>query len=109
MCKGEIVTASGTRFVFTDFYKPLPEASAFLLKRTVLVAACGANDAGFSTRFALRSDAALQTSDCEFFVPGIWYKNNARVPPRALAADSNETAFLFREDRFAAAGCGRFG
>ena len=99
LCKGEITSLSGTRFVFNDFYKPLPEPGAFEMTRTVLVAVCGKNDAGFSTRFSLRSNTPLTTKECEFFVPGIWYKNNAHVPPRALAADTSEPAFVFREDR----------
>ncbi len=99
LCGGEIVSANGSVFRFTDRYTVAEGGDTFQLSRIVLVATVGKGDAGFSSRFGLRAQKPMQATDAEFFVPGVWYKDNANVPLGALAANQNERVFLFREDR----------
>ena len=96
---GTLTTAHGTRFTFTDIYAPLPRWGAFTLTRRVEIATPSPHDAGFSTRFSLLPSAPAAMGDCEFFAPGIWYKDSAHLPPTALASHPTDRYFFFREDR----------
>lgn len=40
-----------------------------------------------------------QIEDFEFFVPGIWYRNNLSLRRGSLASDYTDNYFYFREDR----------
>lgn len=99
ICAGTLQTPAGTRFRFRDIYAPLPGITAFTLTRRVEIAAPSPEDKAFSTRFSLSPRAATAMTDCDFFAPGVWYKDNAHVPPRALASHLTDRYFLFREDR----------
>ena len=97
VARGTLQSAAGTRFEFTDRYQM--QAGAFLLSRDVRVADARAADVAFSTRFALWSARSLAMENCDFFVPGVWYRHNAGAPPRALAAQLGDRDYFFREDR----------
>ena len=99
VAEGRIQTRHGTVFRVTDTYAPLPGISAFTLTRHVKIEAASPEDTGFSSRFSLEPAVPTALSDCEFFVPGIWYKKNASVPPTALASHPADHFFFFREDR----------
>lgn len=98
-CTGAVSSPNGTRFEFTDIYRQEAPQNRFLLSRTVRVAAMNLNDVAFASRFSLTSSAPMSVGNCDFFVPGIWYKNNAHVPPTALASHLDDRFFYFREDR----------
>ena len=99
VCTGTVRTAAGTQFRFRDVYAPLPGIGAFTLTRRVQIATPGPEDKAFSTRFSLAPLAATAMTDCDFFAPGVWYKDNAHVPPRALASHLTDHSIFFREDR----------
>jgi len=99
VCAGTLRTTAGTQFRFTDRYAPLPGIAAFTLTRDVQVVTPAPEDKGFSTRFSLSPERATAITDNEFFVPGVWYKDNAHVPPGALAGRLTDRFFYFREDR----------
>ena len=96
---GRLGSPHHTEFQVTDTYRPLPKLGAFTLTRTVSVMVAGPNDAGFSSRFSLSPETPAAMADCDFFAPGVWYKENAHVPPKALASHLGDQTFLFREDR----------
>ena len=96
---GTLTTPNGSRFRFTDVYRALPAANTFEMARQVDVEHVGARDAAFGSRFSLAPTRAARMSDTDFFVPGIWYRDNRHVPPAALAADLSARYFYFREDR----------
>ncbi len=98
-CVATLETAHGTRFQITDVYAPLPGIGAFTLDRHVAIDRVGQGDKGFSSRFSLSPNAPTAMADCDFFAPGIWYKDNAHVPPQALASYLSDHFFYFREDR----------
>ena len=98
-CLGEIVTESKSRFVFEDRYTPHNDTGSFRLKRIVRVEEPSAQDVAFMSRFSIPVVLESQLVHTECFVPGIWYFNNKNLPPTALASDSTDEVFLFREDR----------
>ena len=99
VCVGTVRTLAGTQFRFTDRYAPLPGIAAFTLTRDVQVITPAPEDRGFSTRFSLSPARVTAITDDEFFVPGVWYKDNAHVPPGALAGRLTDRFFYCREDR----------
>ena len=99
ICAGMIDTRNGTRFRFTDKYASLPAQNAFTLDRRVEIETVGLSDKGFSSCFRLSPAVPTSMTNCEFFVPGLWYKDNAYVPPTALASNLSDRDLYFREDR----------
>lgn len=98
-CVGRLQSPNGTQFRVTDTYRSLPTTGAFTLMRRVDILQAGAADRGFSSRFSLAPARPSIITDCDFFAPGIWYKDNRHVPPKALASHLKDRCFLFREDR----------
>lgn len=99
VCTGTVSTPNGSQFRVTDTYASLPSLGAFTLDRQVEIDAAGQRDKGFSSRFSLSPDAPESMANYDFFAPGIWYKDNAHVPPTALASHLSDQTMLFREDR----------
>ncbi len=99
VCMGTLQARAGTQFRFTDVYAPLPGTAAFMLTRHVQLATPSPEDKGFSSRFSLSPVSPTAMTDCDFFAPGVWYKDNAHVPPRALASHLTDRYYFFREDR----------
>jgi len=99
VCAGRLRSANGSEFRVTDTYRTLPEIGAFTLTREVEILEANPSDKGFSSRFSLSPVTPTAMDDCDFFVPGVWYKDNAHVPPKALASHLSDRVFLFREDR----------
>lgn len=99
VCAGTLRSAHGSQFHITDMFRALPGAGAFIVSRVVSISAASASDAAFNSRFSLppRMPSAMASSD--FFVPGVWYKSNAHVPPTALASRMDDHFYYFREDR----------
>ena len=99
VCAGRLQSPNGTQFRVTDTYQALPNSGTFTLARRVEILVASPQDKGFSSRFSLSPVTPTDMENCEFFAPGIWYKNNTHVPSRALASHPDDKAFLFREDR----------
>ena len=98
-CSGDAATTSGSVLAFRDVYTALGDEGAFQVERAVQVKAVAEGDRGFSSRFSIRLPAPSDLPDYDALVPAVWYKDNARVLPRALASHLDDTFFLFREDR----------
>lgn len=99
VARGELKSAAGTRFVFTDNYAISAQAGGFTVARDVQIFDAQIADIAFSTRYELLSQASLPMDGCDFFVPGVWYGHNDFVPPRALAARLGDRDYFVREDR----------
>ena len=98
-CSGTIQTPAGSRFEFTDTYTAGAIGNTVRLARLVAVAAAGADDAGFLTRFSLSGAPSLKLQQQELFIPGVWYRDNEHLPASALNADPGGELYLVREDR----------
>jgi hypothetical protein len=98
-CKGMQASGNGSTFTFTDTYS-LRSFGCFKVDRQVRVTSAGNGDFGFSTRLTFAENNVSSMSDFDFFAPGIWYKDNAKVADAALASDLNDYYYYwFREDR----------
>ena len=96
-CSGELRSAHGTRFVFSDVYTR--EGAGFSLRRRVEIATPDAQDAGFSSRFGLAWTTPTTARDVDVLMPGAWYRQNQTVPPGWFASDLNYQELLHRGDR----------
>ncbi|HTN38960.1 MAG TPA: hypothetical protein VL053_17900 [Arachidicoccus sp.] len=94
-----VTSANGSSFNITDIYSLTNIDFTFSIDRTVRVTAADADDKGFSSTILLQQPVNTTMTDYEFFVPGIWYKNNAYVNDLALATDYSDNFYWFREDR----------
>ena len=99
VCAGTLETPSGTQFQISDTYRALPSEAVFTLSRTVNIAAASPQDDCFNSQFSLEPETPTRLTDDDCFVPGVWYKQNAHVPPAALAGSLDDQWYLFREDR----------
>ena len=95
-----VVTPNGSRFAFTDRWA-VTHDGAIRLSRTVIVTNADPRDAGFDTRFGLAVPGATSVRDVELFAPGVWYRHNEHVAPRAIGADPTVGTFLIKETRLA--------
>lgn len=98
-CAGTLQTPGGTQFHVSDTYHSLLHAGAFTMTRQVRITTPSVSDTGFGSRFCLSPGTPTAMADDDFFVPGLWYKNNAHVPPTALACRMDDQYYSFREDR----------
>ncbi|MBN2844189.1 MAG: hypothetical protein JXM68_13965 [Sedimentisphaerales bacterium] len=98
-CSGIMLAGKGSQFEFTDTYRPIAN-SGFWLERTVEVKTALQIDKSFNSLFGLQISRSDIITDHDYFVPGIWYKNNFDIKmPGVLAADPRDQYFIFREDR----------
>ena len=63
------------------------------------VTAAGGGDAGFSTKFTFQDTQVGAMTNYDFFVPSVWYRDNASVNQSALAHTNTDYYYWFREDR----------
>ncbi|HEY3285028.1 MAG TPA: hypothetical protein VGN26_22375 [Armatimonadota bacterium] len=98
-CSADVQTDAGPLLRFTDVYTSARPAEGFVLSRQVEVLQASSSEAGFETRFVLRSAAAVPLGKHELFLPGVCYQDYRFVPRQALAADLTEEFVLVREDR----------
>ncbi|BDI34312.1 hypothetical protein CCAX7_63630 [Capsulimonas corticalis] len=99
VCEGEVRTPAGTEFRVFDVYHALEKLSAFTMTRRVEIVTPSGDDKGFNSRFSLSPSGPAALADEDVFAPGIWYKDNAHVPPGALAGSRDDREYWFREDR----------
>ena len=98
ICNVLLKTPHGSLFDITDIFTPDTE-NYFQLERKVEVVKQSNNDEYFNSYFGWVIKASSNMKDFEFFVPGIWYKDNRFLTKRSLANDLNDHYFYFREDR----------
>lgn len=99
-CRGEVISANGSRFIVTDTY--LPQADGRIeLRRAVEVGKAGAQDNYFNSFFGFTLGRKADFGKYEFFVPAVWYKSNftpaGNIPGHV--PQKNDDCFLYRNDR----------
>ena len=97
VASGLISSAAGTRFVFTDVYRA--QGGGFSVARDVKIENPQPADHAFDTRYELLSSAPLAMENCDYFVPGVWYRHNETVPAKAIASKLGDRDYFVREDR----------
>lgn len=95
----EITTAKGSVFGIEDKYTLLKEG-VFLMYRQVEIKVARVEDVGFASTvsFASASDSGKST-DYEYFIPSILYRNTSEVRETAVAADLNVDRMYVKETR----------
>lgn len=88
----------GSLFIVEDSYSPAFN-DHFRMERSVIVKKTGEGDGYFNTYFGFTLQKQTDIRDFEFFVPGIWYRDNTSLRPHFLAGDYTDHYFYFREDR----------
>ena len=97
-CRGVAKSRNGSLFDVVDTYATeLP--GHFSVTREINVAYAAPGDDYFNSYFGFTLDRKVGVSDFEFFVPGIWYRDNTSLHPGFLAGDYTDNYFYFREDR----------
>lgn len=96
VCAATLTSSSGAAFSIQDVYSPGTRPNTFRVNREVTVLRSG-NEEGFQSRLRLSSSAGF--ADHEYFVPGVWYRDNAKARPGALGTSKTDERFLIREDR----------
>ncbi len=98
ICTGNLISKQGSVFEITDVFSA-DFNGYFQLKRKVKVLKKSQSDEFFNSYFGWMIKTPSTVDDFEFFVPGIWYKDNQYLTKRALANDYSDNYFYFREDR----------
>lgn len=106
VCKAEVKTKNGSRFLFTDFFAIDCKTNGILVERKVEVQETDSHDRGFSTEFGICRKEAEGTgyafgNDGEVFAPGVWYGQNRGVVKDAFAPDMYHKDYYFRITRLA--------
>lgn len=96
VCTATLTSSSQAVFSVRDVYSSGPHPNTFRLSREVTVLR-GGNEDGFQSRFRLASSSGF--AQHEYFVPGIWYRDNSKARPGALGTSKTDEQFLIREDR----------
>lgn len=96
VCTATLTNGSGAAFSIQDVYSSGSHPDTFRLAREISVLRRGKQD-GFQSRFGLSSSAGF--ADHEYFIPGIWYRDNSLARPGALGSSKTDEHFLIREDR----------
>lgn len=99
-CRGEAISANGSRFMVTDIYR-LHMNSGIELQRTVEIGNASAWDDSFNSLFGLVVGRKSDFGKYEFFIPAVWYKSSftpaGNLPPHI--PQKNDDCFLYRNDR----------
>lgn len=98
ICTGNLISKQGSVFEITDIFSA-DSNGYFQLDRNVGVRKKSKSDEFFNSYFGWMIQPSSTVDDFEFFVPGIWYKDNQYLTKRALANDYSDNYFYFREDR----------
>ena len=98
-CTGTVASANGSIFAFSDTYRAYDTNGSIQVDRTVTVTTAAAGDAGFSTKLTFQRSTAGSMTDCDFFLPSVWYQTNASVNAVALANTMTDDYYWYREDR----------
>lgn len=98
LCSATISTNAGSKIQVQDTYSS-SDNGLFEVNRTVKILEVKGSDIGFSTRFCMQRNVETSLSTYDFFVPSVWYKDNAYVTKKSLASNYSDNDFWFREDR----------
>ena len=98
VCIAKLKSVRGTVFHVKDVFTADTE-NHFRMDREVVIDEIGKGDEYFNSYFGLTLQRKTQIEEFEFFVPGIWYKNNQSLRCGSLASDYSDNYFYFREDR----------
>lgn len=96
IARGTVHTADGAAIDFVDTYST--SGNAFLMERTVTVAAAGTAETGFATAFAIADVTGGTADDYEYFIPSIIYKDNSCLKRNSILA-SLDAVNLVKETR----------
>lgn len=99
LAEGTLTTPGGTVFSVCDRYALCGEG--FSVRRTVTVEKEGVDERGFASKFTLRPTASSEVRDYNCFAPGVWYKQNDRVPPHFIGYNLDFEYFHWTETRCA--------
>lgn len=97
--RATVTSKNGTQFEVTDTFKVVDTPGSFLLSRSINVVKLKSGDHWFNSSFGITNKNISPLVDYDFFVPGIWYKDNRYLPSYALVSDYSHQYFYFREDR----------
>ena len=98
VCIAKLKSSHGTVFHVKDVFTP-DTVNHFRMDREGTIEKIGKGDDYFNSYFGLTLQRKTQIEDFEFFVPGIWYRNNLSLRRGSLASDYTDNYFYFREDR----------
>lgn len=98
VCFAKLRALHGAVFCVKDIFKPDVE-NHFRVDREVYIEKKGQGDEYFNSYFGFTLQNKTQIDDFEFFVPGIWYRNNQSLRMGTLASSYSDNYFYFREDR----------
>ncbi len=92
-----LTSSAGTVLTVSDVFTFSGEGID--VHREVRVLACGEGDTGYSSRFALCSDEEGDFSACEYFIPGILYKDNTNMVEGAIGGSFRTKSIMVKETR----------
>ncbi len=98
-CTGSLSSKEGTTISFTDTYSTIDQKGTFEMRRKTKVIKSNPTETGFSTRISFSKNSPSDLKSYDFFVPGIWYKDNKYVTKKSLASNYSDLEFWFRDDR----------
>ena len=98
ICRAKLTSQNGSVFEVEDIFSK-DIAGHFLLDREVSVVKARREDHYFNSYFGLCNTLVNKVEENEYFVPGIWYKDNQCLRAGSLASDYTDNYFYFREDR----------
>jgi len=98
VCSARLTTTNGSQLSIKDAFSP-DSTGFFHLTREIVVIKPTDPEEYFNSYFGWTIRVSSSINDFEFFVPGIWYKDNRYLTKRALANDFSDNYFYFREDR----------
>ena len=92
VCVAKLKSTHGTVFHVKDVFTPDTE-NHFRMDREGPIDKTGKGDDYFNSYFGLTLQRKTQISDFEFFVPGVWYRNNESLRRGSLASDYTDNYF----------------
>lgn len=99
VAEGELETLNGSRLAFHDVYAVC--GTGFSVKREVRVLKSVENERGYATKLTLRPTVSSNIRDYNCFGPGVWYKQNEKVPPQFIGYNLDMEYFHWTETRYA--------
>jgi len=97
-CRATIKSDNGSVFDITDVFTA-EQKNYIKLDRKVDIIQSADSDKFFNSYFGITFKENSTITDFDFFVPGIWYKDNQYLRSNAMASDYSDNYFYFREDR----------
>ena len=99
VCRGELRSPAGSLFHFRDVFSAGRIPRTFVLVRQITISNPGSGDEGFASEFSLRVTDGSPLNAQDIFIPGLCYRDDRHLQPRALAANLADQRIWIREDR----------